>query len=291
MTRVGVIGGSSFVGERVISRLLAEGVQVTAFSREVRAAETGIEWRRLPETSDRSKVGAEDIAYWICVAPIWVLPAYFDWLLACGARRIVALSSTSRFTKEDSGDLAEQTVARSLTDGEARLQAWAHDNSVRWTILRPTLIYGLGRDRNVADIAHFIRRFGFFPLLGEGRGLRQPVHVDDVAGACVAALGRTVCEDKAYEISGAEVLAYRDMVARVFHATGRPARFVVVPLWVFSLFVRVARLLPRYRKLSVAMAERMNQDMAFSHEEATRDFGFSPVGFLESQERDSGSRI
>ncbi len=66
---------------------------------------------------------------------------------------------------------------------------------VEWVILRPTLIYGHGRDKNITEIARFIRRFGFFPLLGKANGLRQPIHVEDVAEACFAAL-RISCGDK-----------------------------------------------------------------------------------------------
>ena len=91
-----------------------------------------------------------------------------------GACRVVALSSTSRFTKDDSSDPEEQAIALRLADAEARVQAWAASHGVEWVILRPTLIYGLGRDKNIAEIARFIRRFGFFPLFGKAKGLRQP---------------------------------------------------------------------------------------------------------------------
>ncbi len=66
--------------------------------------------------------------------------------------------------------------------------AWAASHGVEWIILRPTLIYGLGRDKNIAEIARFVRRFGFSPLFGKAKGLRQPLHAQDVAGACIAAL-------------------------------------------------------------------------------------------------------
>ena len=82
--------------------------------------------------------------YWICVAPIWVLPDYFALIEAAGARRVVVLSSTSRFTKVGSGDTAEQATAAKLIDGETRVQAWAESRGIEWVILRPTLIYRPG---------------------------------------------------------------------------------------------------------------------------------------------------
>ncbi|MFZ4539744.1 NAD-dependent epimerase/dehydratase family protein [Propionivibrio sp.] len=151
-------------------------------------------------------------------------------------------------------------------------------------ILRPTLIYGLGRDKNISEIARFIRRFGFFPVLGQAQGLRQPIHAEDVAAVCVSALQAPCAANRAYNISGGETLAYRDMVARVFAALGRTPRLATVPLWAFRLAVTVLRCLPRYRQWSAAMAERMNRDLVFEHTEAARDLGFKPRCFALNAE-------
>ena len=170
-------------------------------------------------------------------------------------------------------------MAERLAGAEQDLIDWTLQSKIAWIILRPTLIYGDGRDRNISSIARFIQRFGFFPLLGEGRGLRQPLHARDVAMACRLALEARHIANRAYEISGGETLSYRDMVCRVFEALGRHPRIVTVPLWCFRLAVAGARLLPPFHKLSAAMAERMNQDLVFDHSAASRDWGFSPEPF------------
>jgi nucleoside-diphosphate-sugar epimerase len=208
-----------------------------------------------------------------------VLPDFFSLIEASGARRVVALSSTSRFTKVGSGDAAENAVAAKLIESEARVQAWAEQRGIEWVVLRPMLIFGMGRDKNISEIARFIRRFGVFPLLGRAQGLRQPIHAEDVAAACVAALQAPNAANRAYNISGGETLAYRDMVARVFAALGHQVRLVTVPLWAFRLAVAIVRSLPRYRHWSAAMAERMNRDLVFDHADAARDLGFKPRGF------------
>jgi nucleoside-diphosphate-sugar epimerase len=180
--------------------------------------------------------------------------------------------------------MAEQATAAKLIDGETRLQAWAESRGIKWVILRPTLIYGLGRDKNISEIARFIRRFGFFSVLGEAKGLRQPIHAMDVAGACLAALQGSAASNRAYNISGGETLAYRDMVARIFMALGRLPRLLTVPLWVFRLAVTTLRCLPRYRQWSAAMAERMNHDLVFDHADAARDLDFKPRAFALAAE-------
>jgi nucleoside-diphosphate-sugar epimerase len=147
------------------------------------------------------------------------------------------------------------------------------------------LVYDCNQDKNITRIANFIRRFGFFPVLGEAGGLRQPVHADDLADACVLAISRTETFNRAYNLSGGETLSYRQMVAKIFHSLGKPARFLPVPEWVFNGAIRVGRLLPGRQGLNPEMAARMNTDLCFTHAEATEDFGFSPRLFLPQWNR------
>lgn len=275
--RVGLLGATSLVGKCLIPLLINSGARVFAFSRQpIEHVGDGIALRNL---SDSSSANTDQLDHWVCVAPIWVLPEHFPLLEASGARRIVVLSSTSRFTKVGSGDTAEIAVAARLIDAEERFVAWAKSRGIEWVVLRPTLIYGLGRDKNISEMARFIRRFGFFPVFGKAKGLRQPIHAEDVAAACASALQAPDAANRAYNISGGETLTYREMVARVFAALGHRPRLLTVPLWSFRLAVSALRCLPRYRQWSAAMAERMNRDLVFDHTEAARDFGFKPRPF------------
>ncbi|HDQ03908.1 MAG TPA: NAD-dependent epimerase/dehydratase family protein, partial [Deltaproteobacteria bacterium] len=244
-----------------------------------------ISWRHFPAGDSPRQ---EKLEKWICLAPIWTLPQNFSLLLYYGVRRIVALSSTSRFTKEHSSDEAEKIIADKLAHSEQTLAEWAQKNNLSWTILRPTLIYGLGRDKNISVIIRFIRRFSFFPLLGKAQGLRQPVHAQDVALACVSALNTEKAANRAYNIPGGETLTYRQMVEKVFESLGKRQRFVVLPLWIFRAGIFILRHLPRLRDWSAAMAERMNQNLVFDNLDARKDFNFAPREFELTREDLSG---
>lgn len=278
---VGVLGASSLVGAGLLPLLVENGWQVAAFSRRRPTSNSpeGIRWLE-PGTD----IDANNILYWIFLAPIWMLPEYFDWMIRHGAQHIVALSSTSRFTKVDSSDPYERALAQRFADSEERLIVWAAEHQVAWTIFRPTLIYGLGLDKNVSQIASLIRRFGFFPLLGEAKGLRQPIHLEDLAAVCERAIHQDAARNQAFDVSGAEVLSYREMVKRIFLAMGKRPRFVSIPLWMFRIAVSVMRLLPAFRKWSPAMVERMNQDMIFDNAKARNTLGFLPRTFAPRPE-------
>jgi len=269
--RVALIGAASFVGERLRLLLEKEGYQVTAFSRQGGNGTVSLSAATL------ESVGT--IKNWICLAPIWTLPEHLRLLEPHGGKRLVALSSTSRFSKRTSPSLSDRELAAQLIRGEEQVLDWARSAGCTLVILQPTLIYGLGRDKNVAEIGKFIQRFRFFPLFGQGRGLRQPVHVDDVAAACLSALQLPSGKQRSYILSGQEVLTYRAMVERIFVALGRNPLFLPCPLWLFALAVRFANLVPSFRGLTTEMAVRMNKDQDFDHTEAKADFGFRPRPF------------
>lgn len=284
---VGVLGATSTVGQSLLPLLVMDW-HVEAFSRQPHVCGKHVDANehiifRLLEKIDSvhasSPLAQKKITHWFCLAPIWVLPDYFSMLMVHQAKRVVALSSTSIFTKKTSSDPDEQDTADKLRDGEQRFIAWAEANCIEWVILRPTMIYGLARDRNICEIARFISRFGFFPLFGAAQGLRQPVHVEDVAIACIAALRSARASGRAYNLSGAERLPYCEMVGRVFRIMGKPERFIKIPLLAFRLAIVCLKALPRFRNWSVAMAERMNTNLIFDHEDAVRDLGFSPRMF------------
>lgn len=280
LAKVGILGATSHVGLALLSELIQADYSVFAFSRQNSPAPiNGVTWQSVAGLSGGSIV-ENNIPYWISLSPIAILPDYFDALIAHGIKRIVVLSSTSRFTKGQSADPADRALAQSFIDSEHRVQAWAEKNGIEWVILRPTLIYGLGKDKNVCEIIRLIRRFGFFPLLGEANGLRQPVHCRDVAHACHIGLFSNNAVNKSYNITGAEVLSYRNMVERLFLAIYRKPRFVSVPLSLLRSLFSLLRLIPRYRNWSFSMAERMNQDMIFDHDDAARDLDFRPQPFV-----------
>jgi len=192
---------------------------VHAYSRSRPSEVLGkVHWHQLP--GDLPAEQGRPLALWVRTAPIWLLPRYFAYLHASGVRRIVALSSTSVINKINSTDEIDKREAQKFADAERQLKKWAEQSSVEWVIIRPTMIYGLGLDKNVALVARFIKMFGFFPLFGKAVGLRQPVQVLDVVSACTQALRSKVSVNKVYNIYGFKVLTYREMVSSVFIALG-----------------------------------------------------------------------
>lgn len=283
--RIGLIGARSFVGQGLLSLLVKENFDIIAFSRLQLSQEKNVEWKKI--VSPSNSIGEPippKIDLWISLAPIWALQSYFKFFEIYKAKRILALSSTSIFTKSNSFYQDERNDSLRFLSAERVLQEWATAHSIEWIILRPTLIYGRGKDKNISQIAQIIKRYGFFPLIGDASGLRQPIHSDDVAQAALSALFSEKATNRAYNISGSEKLSYKNMVCRIFNAMEKSPRFVKFPIWLFNLSHPFLRPFLRFQNFSVGSLSRMNLDQDFDHSDAYCDFGFQSRKFSLSAE-------
>jgi nucleoside-diphosphate-sugar epimerase len=288
-----LLGATSLIGRFLTPRLADSGFQTVAVSR---APPAGHERDVYQKAADGLQ-GVAGVLQWahgdltapdtlpalppadviISLSPIWLLPPALPKLLATGARRLIAFSSTSRVTKIQSPIEAERRVAMRLAEGEDQTLRQCAALGVACTLLRPTLIYAEGQDRNISRLAALIRRFGVLPLSGAGAGLRQPVHADDLAGAALTLLDAPASFGKIYDLPGGETLSYRAMVVRVFEGLDRKPRVLIVPppIWRAGLILAS----PFVKGATSAMGDRMAQDLTFDPTPALTDFGWSPRAF------------
>ena len=273
-----VLGGASAIGRFLLPMLVPAGIDAVALTRD--PARTGTPWRRWSDGRlDTALAAGERFDVALHLAPLTILPALVPDLARHGVRRLIAFGTTSRYYKTASGDAHERAFIRGFVDAEADVAAACEAHGIAWTLFRPTLVYGGGTDANVALVARVVGKLGFFPLVAGGRGLRQPVHAADLAQACLQALDRPATHGRAYDLSGGSTLTYRAMVEAICVAMNRAPRTIDVPLPLFRLAIRVARLLPAFRKISPEAAMRQGMDLCFDHTGATRDFGYAPRAF------------
>jgi nucleoside-diphosphate-sugar epimerase len=270
-----VIGGSGLVGGYIVGHLIRRGEHPRAVSRSAHDR-AGVEWLRA-DLREPETLKFPPFTTLYCTADAILLADALPHFINPAIKRLVAFSSTSVLTKQDTEVAAERDTIRRLTEAERKIAAACEAHQVGWTILRPTLIYAEGRDTNITPLSRLIRRFGFMPLVGGAPGLRQPVHAEDLAIGAINAAACPAAANKFYSLPGGETLTYREMIGRVFDAMKLPRRTVSVPAPVWRLMFAVGK--PLFPGANVAMGLRMMKNMTFDATPAATDFGWNPRPF------------
>ncbi len=264
-----VLGGSSQIGHFLLPRLLAGGEPVLALSRHPRVQPAGVRWLRgqlpdrVPELPPLSAIVSfgplQALAEWLAAAPLTQAP------------RVIATSSMSAESKRESRVAAERAIARQLRDGEQALALACARHGCAWTVLRPTLVYGAGLDKSLTPIARRAMRTHLFPLPA-GRGLRQPVHADDIAQAVLAAMACPASAGRVLAIGGGERLPAAEMFARVRRSLPQATVPLPLPAWLLRLGQRA---LPQLR----GPLQRLEADLLADNGELQRVLGIHPRPF------------
>ncbi len=277
-----VFGGSGQIGIALLHALHARGWQCLALSRHDQPSMPSVQWLRGDFANLPELPGTVD-AIFSC-GPLDHFAAWYAGA-SLAARNVVAFGSTSLETKRASSDEAERDLAQRLDDAERLVFDTARRRNVAATLLRPTLVYGAGRDRSLARIAEIAVRRGFFLLPAQATGLRQPVHVDDLAQAALAAIDAPAAAGRPYALPGGETLTYRAMVARTLQALQPPPRLFVLPDALFRVALATARI-AGLKGLGDAAVARMREDLVFDATPAQRDLGYAPRPFDPVLRRD-----
>ena len=273
-----VPGASSQIGVFALPLLVSRGFEVVALGRNGKPSWypdiNGVTW----ETAGTLSASSSDSARFILSCGPLALAG--DLVSRCSKlERVVAFSTTSIHSKRGSGDKAEREQAECIARDEKNIVELCAAVSAGLAILRPTLVYGCGMDMNISWLARWIGRFGFVPLAGEARGLRQPVHAQDVARTAVTALafsGKGMLESP---LCGGSTLSYQDMVREIFRALGRKPRLIHLPPNLLATMTAVARLLPGLRSINPEMVRRQALDLVYDDLEARSELGHAPRPF------------
>ncbi len=121
-------------------------------------------------------------------------------------------------------DSAHRESAALYRAGEEAIRA-ARPDAV---LVRPTMIYGSERDRNVHRVIRFASRYRFLPVFNGGETFLQPIHYADLAAALVALVGASA--PSPIYAGGAAPVTVRRAGELIFAALGLPPRFVRLPL-------------------------------------------------------------
>jgi uncharacterized protein YbjT (DUF2867 family) len=188
-----------------------------------------------------------------------------------GVKRAVFFSTTSIYTTLNPGSKTIRLEAERLVQ----------ESGIPSTIIRPTMIYGSSRDRNICKFIKFINRSPIFPVFGSGEYKLQPVYAGDLARAVVSILSTVKAIYKSYNLSGGSELTLNDLVFEISQAVGKKTRLIHLPPGPFVMFLSLMEKASIKFPIKSEQILRFNEHKIFDHQNAAEDFGYAPRLFSE----------
>lgn len=173
-------------------------------------------------------------------------------------------------------------AADSVRQGEALFLASRRAG----VMLHPSMIYGAPEERNVGRILRLLRRWPAalpvpVPLPDGGRHTVQPVFVDDMVAAFVAAIENPRADGPAITVAGPTPITYRAMVQTCAQAVGRRMIVLPVPVGALSRAAALAQSLGLRLPFNAAELTRASEDKAFAIDDMVTRLGVTPRDFAE----------
>lgn len=251
--RVLLLGGTRFVGLRLLRALHEEGHQITILNRGKREAELpeGIERlyadRRDGDAVRRALTGREhdfDVVYDVTGYQATNLEPVVE-MLGEHIRRYVFVSSFAVYTMPESFPVRESSPLVEVGEETGGLAAYGPDKvrcenyllgafrtqGLPVTILRAAAMYGPENWMDDREGSYFARLVMGRKILvgGKGQSLVHLGHVDDFAAACLAAAECDAAVGEVLNATGAEAVSVNRLLDAAADAVGVQAAKVYVP--------------------------------------------------------------
>ncbi len=187
----------------------------------------------------------------------------FEAAKEAGVRRVVFFSVAH----------PEQAPKWSYFRGKVITEKTLRDCGISHAIVRPTVLFGGGRNVLVNNIAWMLRYIPVFGLFGWGNYSIQPIHVRDVARIAIELGARD--DDITRDVAGPETFIYKDFIKLIARSMGVRRLLVPMPAIVAWLAGRVMGLFLRDMIITRAEIRGLMQGLVASEEEPLGEISFS----------------
>jgi nucleoside-diphosphate-sugar epimerase len=189
-------------------------------------------------------------------------------VIKSGVKRAYFVTTTGVFSKYNQ-------FSQIYKDNEAKIKS----SGIDYTILRPSMIYGSSRDKNMHKLIKFLNRIPVFPLFG-GNSLMQPVHVEDLSNGIANSIGNIISVNQEYNLAGLEPIAYRDIVDTVRKNLSKNVVKIEVSNSIAANLAKYLQNIPGF-PVTEEQVLRLQEDKVFDISKAVKELEYAPRSFEE----------
>ena len=283
-----ITGAAGEIGSRMVRRFRDQGHTVRALvlpgdalaARLGDAAQIHVGDVTKPETLPAAFAGVE-VVYHLAAVLLCEKAESFQAVNVEGTRNVAAAAEATGVSHLI--HISSASVVYPRTTHYSRSKRQAEDivtacRKVRWTLVRPTLVYDRDGGLEFKLYADFVKRYPVVPLVAGGRARKSPVHVDDLLAGLLAMAGNPVTFGKTYNLSGGEVVTLRELAELMLERQGLRKPMLSIPPSLCRIATRVWGVFNRRPLLMEHTLAGLTQDATLDHSAATRDLDYQPIG-------------
>jgi NADH dehydrogenase len=291
--KVLVVGGTGFVGPKIVHALRAHEYDVRALAHRsehaARLANWGVELVPGDVTDPASLAAAlEGCTHLVhLVAIIKGRPEDFQAVMVRGTENLVAAAKSAgvqRFVLMSAlGTTPESAATVPYYAAKLAMERTVTGSGIEHTIFRPSFVFG--SDGGV--LPTFIRQVKLPPLvpvIGPGTQRSQPIWIEDVAEYFATAIDRPEAANRTFELGGPDTVDWNDLYATIARVLGKHRRLVHVPFAVARAGARATQWIPGAPLTADQVSMLEGADNVVSNTDAVEAFGL-PLVPLEEQIR------
>jgi uncharacterized protein YbjT (DUF2867 family) len=306
-------GATGFVGTHLLPALLDARHEVVAL---VRSHTSGRELHERLEPAKRERVrvriadvtrrdaldavmaGVDAVVHLVAIARDWNGGRDLRRVNTEGTRNVVEAAErigVRRFIHLGAMGITDDPRFH-YASSKARAEALVQQSALDWTVLKPSLMWGVGDGffRLIALLARLSP--GVMPVPGNGMSRFQPIWVGDTARIVTLCLEQPETTHRSFELGGPAYWTYSEITREVLAALGKQRLVVPVPVPLISLVAGVSELAHLPFPVATDQLRQLKLDNIGPLDGVQRAFGFAPrpmngnLGYLRKRRGSKGAR-
>jgi uncharacterized protein YbjT (DUF2867 family) len=289
-----VVGGTGFVGPKIVHALRTEDRPVRCLVRDPARAKDLAAWGcelvqgdvTDPESMRRAVAGCDVVVH--LVAILQGKPEDFERVMTQGTRHVIEAAKEAavrRFVLMSALGTSEETKELTAYFGAKwRMEQAVKDSGLEYVIFRPSFVFGKGGGA-LKTFQRLVRLSPVTPIFGAGDQRVQPIWIDNVAEYYAAAIDRPEAANRTFELGGPEIVTYEELFDRIKRSLGKRRPKLHVPFGLMRINAAILEALPGPSPVTRDQLKMLAVDNVVSNSDAQETFRVELVPLDEQLRR------
>ena len=149
-------------------------------------------------------------------------------------------------------------------------------SNLNYSIIRPSMIYGPGDNKNLGWLAKFVKLMPIIPIPGNGLYGRQPIYIDDLCTVVLKIIENDK-NKKIYEIHGHKYVTLLKIIEIIQNELKQHKKVVKLPIWALAPVIALQEKILRNPKFTADQINSLTWGEKFKGDKWWQDFAIKPT--------------